>query len=78
MPRPGHREPGQRRRGGSLDSGPSGFPWSAHPGYVFIGNEGATFIDKLNAAMATLKPFLPETSQLDPAMRYATAGDLLL
>lgn len=35
--------------------------WRMHPNYMFIPNEG-TFLDKLNAALAALKPFLPEAA----------------
>lgn len=50
--------------------------WSTHPNYCFVPNEG-TFVDKLNAALRALKPYLPAEEMLDSKLRFATAGDLL-
>lgn len=50
--------------------------WSAHPNYIFIRNDQSSFLAKLNSAMSALRPFLPDTSTLDPKLRFATAGDL--
>lgn len=50
--------------------------WSKHPNYIFIPNGQGTFLDKLDRAMALLRPFLPLES-LSPRFRYATARDLL-
>ncbi len=50
--------------------------WGKHPNYIFIGNDG-TFVDKLNAALKALTPYLPEAATIEPRRRYATIGDLI-
>lgn len=52
--------------------------WRAHPHYIFVPNSG-NFVQKLDAALLALKPYLPTTlaDERAHAKMYSTVSDLL-
>ena len=51
--------------------------WSLHPNYMFVGNTndlGGTFVDKLNTALAGLRPYLPTIATLGSEFQNAQAN----